>query len=93
MACRSQQPKRSLVRIVRTGAGAVVIDSTGKASGRGAYLCPRDECWQLALRKDVLARALKSMVPPDDRLALEAHAARLAGQDGVEADRAVARGS
>lgn len=51
VACRRQMDKRQLTRIVRTLDMGVVIDPTGKRSGRGAYLCDRPECWEKALGK------------------------------------------
>jgi uncharacterized protein len=59
VACRTTGAKRGLVRIVRTPQGGVEVDPTGKAPGRGAYLCRRRRCWQEALRKEGLARALR----------------------------------
>lgn len=77
IACREARPKRELVRVVRRLDGAVVVDPTGKLSGRGAYLCRRQACWQQGLRRDALGRALKTTVGPADRAALEAYAAGL----------------
>lgn len=73
VACRLPRPKREMVRIVRTASGSVEVDPTGKLSGRGAYLCQQASCWQAALRRDALGRALKVTVPPADRAALEAY--------------------
>ena len=42
--CRQQKDKRELMRIVRTPEGKVVFDPTGKANGRGAYICGSEEC-------------------------------------------------
>ena len=39
IGCRSPKPKKELLRIVRTPEGSVVIDLTGKRSGRGACIC------------------------------------------------------
>ncbi len=77
VACRSAEAKRGLVRIVRTPQGRVEIDPTGKKSGRGAYLHANRECWELALKKDLLSRALKVSVPPEDRETLRQYAERL----------------
>jgi predicted RNA-binding protein YlxR (DUF448 family) len=53
----------------------VRLDKQGRAPGRGAYLCTRRECWDRALgRADILSRALKVSVPPEDRAALLAAA-------------------
>jgi predicted RNA-binding protein YlxR (DUF448 family) len=64
-------PKRALIRLVRTPEG-VQIDPTGKLPGRGAYLHENRACWQNALKKDTLARALKTKLTPEDRERLEA---------------------
>ena len=79
VACRTPQPKRAMVRIVRTVPGAVVVDPTGKLSGRGAYLCRAAECWRAALQRGILPRALKiEVVPEDDVRTLTEYAGQLA---------------
>lgn len=60
-----------MVRIVRTPDGGVDIDETGKRSGRGAYLCRRQECWEVALEKDHLEYALKASLTDEERAALQ----------------------
>jgi predicted RNA-binding protein YlxR (DUF448 family) len=67
IACRSTSGKRELVRIVRTPAGSVELDLTGKMSGRGAYLCKTVDCWEAGLKKDRLANALKVQISSEDR--------------------------
>ncbi len=52
-------PKRDLVRIVRPIEGSVAIDLTGKASGRGAYLCKSQQCLERAVKTKALERALE----------------------------------
>lgn len=42
--CREQKDKRELLRIVRLESGKVAFDPTGKANGRGAYVCRNEEC-------------------------------------------------
>jgi predicted RNA-binding protein YlxR (DUF448 family) len=56
--------------VVRTPDGAVEVDTTGKRAGRGAYLCNRAECWQMALKKGRLDAALRVTLKPDDKLRL-----------------------
>ena len=64
-----------LTRLVRGPDGHVRLDATGRAPGRGAYLCTRRECWERALgRADILGRALKVSVPVEDRETLLAEA-------------------
>jgi predicted RNA-binding protein YlxR (DUF448 family) len=84
VACRGTEAKRGLVRVVRTPDGHVERDPTGKKNGRGAYVHETVECWEQALRKDRLARALKVTVPPDDIEALKTHAATLASSGSME---------
>jgi predicted RNA-binding protein YlxR (DUF448 family) len=74
VACRQGKPKRGLVRVVRTPTGEVVTDPTGKKAGRGAYLCAAKSCWDLALKKRLLERALQCTIDDSGRLALEAFA-------------------
>ena len=74
VACRATGAKRGLIRIVRTPQGGVEVDLTGKAAGRGAYLCRRRQCWQDALRKEGLARALRVKMWDADRDKLKAFA-------------------
>lgn len=66
-------PKKSLVRIVRTPEDQVEIDLTGKKSGRGAYVCATQACFQLAQKSRAFDRALKVPVSQDiyERLASE----------------------
>jgi predicted RNA-binding protein YlxR (DUF448 family) len=64
VGCRQVRPKQELVRIVRTPQGEVRVDVSGKLPGRGAYVCPRLECAEAALRQKRLARSLGVAVAP-----------------------------
>lgn len=77
IACREARPKRELIRVVRTPAGRIELDPTGKKSGRGAYLCARRSCWEPALQKGKLEREFEMTLTPEDRAALEAYVATL----------------
>ena len=63
--------KKELVRLVRTPEGEVHLDSTGKHSGRGAYLCPRLDCLRVAQKRKSLDRAFKAAVPAEAWARLE----------------------
>lgn len=65
--CRQVQAKGDLVRLVRTGDGAVELDPTGKRRGRGAYLCRRGECWRELSKSNRLEHALRIKVSPESR--------------------------
>ena len=67
VACGQRAPKRDLVRIVRTPQGTVHADSTGKSSGRGAYLCSSMDCWDKGVRRGGLERNLRVAISPRDR--------------------------
>lgn len=58
VGCKAQSDKLSLVRIVRMGDSTVILDETGRLSGRGAYVCSM-KCLEGALSKRALQRALK----------------------------------
>jgi len=66
IACRQKRPKRELLRVVRTPEGSITIDPQGKLSGRGAYLCPSRECWEVALDPGKLGRALKCQISAEE---------------------------
>jgi predicted RNA-binding protein YlxR (DUF448 family) len=72
--CREQAGKRELTRLVRTVDG-IVIDPTGKQAGRGAYLCDKSACWEKAASSDVLAKALRMTLKPEDREQVRRHKA------------------
>ena len=77
IACRSTEAKRGLIRVVRTPEGRVELDASGKKNGRGAYVHESRSCWDEALKRDRLGRALKVAVPAEDVVALRAHAGDL----------------
>jgi predicted RNA-binding protein YlxR (DUF448 family) len=51
------------VRVVRAPGGAIVLDATGRAPGRGAYVCDDDACKDAAMKKGALRRALAVPIP------------------------------
>jgi predicted RNA-binding protein YlxR (DUF448 family) len=59
--------KGELVRIVRVADGRVEVDTTGKKTGRGAYLCREQECWQLGLKGNRLEHALRGKLTQENR--------------------------
>ncbi|MCI8634892.1 MAG: YlxR family protein [Eubacterium sp.] len=65
VGCREMKPKRELIRVIRTAEDTVCIDTTGKKNGRGAYLCPNQECLDKAVKSKGLEHSLKMAVPKD----------------------------
>ena len=90
IACRKVDTKRGLTRLVRLPDGHVAIDPTGKQAGRGAYLCAERSCWEAALKRKSIERALKiETLDAGDQQALAAHAAALPlGVAGDKSDTA-----
>lgn len=81
VACRQNDAKRGLVRVVRTPEGQVEVDPSGRRNGRGAYLCPDVTCWDGALQTGILNRALKTTIDDDTVAALRRYADSLRPAD------------
>ena len=71
VGCGEGKPKGELVRVVRTAAGDISVDLTGKKAGRGAYVCKDAACLKLAQKKRALERAFSCKMPDElyERLA------------------------
>lgn len=84
VGCQEQKPKRSMLRIVLTPTGEILIDPTGKKAGRGAYICPEQSCFAQARKRRSLDRGLKTSVKPEvyDALAALVNADGAGGGDG-----------
>lgn len=63
--CNEQKPKKELVRIVRTPDGQVILDLTGKASGRGAYICNNAECLKKARKSKRIDKVFEMTIPDE----------------------------
>lgn len=81
ISCQQTGAKRELVRIVRTPAGQVVVDPTGKLAGRGAYLCRNRRCWLEALAHKRIQHALKVELAADDEASLRTFMEQLPDED------------
>ena len=64
--CATSSDKRAFVRFVRTPEGHVEVDPTGKANGRGAYLCADADCFERARKRRRLDSALRVTLREDD---------------------------
>ena len=83
IACRERSAKRVLTRVVRTPEGEVLIDSTGKQNGRGAYLCDNRRCWERSISTNLLAHALKTEIDAETADVLRRHASTLLEREDV----------
>ena len=82
VGCREMKPKKELLRVVRTPEGEVLIDPTGRKSGRGAYICASSECLARARKQRQLDRAFECAV---DAAAYEALEASVRAAEGATA--------
>ena len=62
VGCREMKPKVQLLRVVKPQEGEAHIDRTGKAPGRGAYVCDDIECLKKAQKSRALERALDAKI-------------------------------
>ena len=62
IGCGQMKDKKELIRILKTQDGSIVIDATGKKNGRGAYICPDEECLQKAFKTKGLERSFKMAI-------------------------------
>ena len=72
VGCRTMKEKRELIRVVKTPDNEIVLDVTGKKSGRGAYVCPDGECLKKARKSRALERAFSLSIPDEVYDALQA---------------------
>ena len=63
VGCNESKSKKELVRIVRSPEGDISLDTTGKKSGRGAYICPSADCLKKAVKSKRIDRILEVTVP------------------------------
>ncbi len=73
VGCGEGKPKKELVRVVRSAAGQVNLDLTGRMPGRGAYLCRDPECLRKARKARRLEKEFSQPIPDEvyDRLEKE----------------------
>lgn len=65
VGCGESKPKKELIRVVRTPEADIILDPTGKKSGRGAYVCRDKACLRKAMKSKRLERSLKTEIPAD----------------------------
>ena len=65
LGCMSSFPKKDLVRVLKTPEGTVVIDLSGKKSGRGAYICKNSGCLKKALKSKRIQSNLEVEIPEE----------------------------
>ncbi|MBE6591651.1 MAG: YlxR family protein [Ruminococcaceae bacterium] len=71
LGCNESKPKNELIRILRSPEGEVFIDKTGKASGRGAYICNSRTCFLKAKKAKRIERSLEVAISEELFASLE----------------------
>ena len=84
VGCREMKPKMQLLRVVKPQEGDAHIDRTGKAPGRGAYVCDSLECLRRARKSRALERALECAIDEAVFQALEAQITPEAAPEGAQ---------
>ena len=62
IACREMKPKQEMMRVVKNADGEIYADPTGKAPGRGAYVCNNEECRKKLNVKKLLHKTFSTNV-------------------------------
>lgn len=63
--CGEMKSKKEMIRVLKTPEDKIIIDSTGKMNGRGAYICCTVACLQRAIKTKGLERSLKVSIPKE----------------------------
>ena len=71
IGCGEMKNKKEMMRVIRTPENEIVLDTTGKKNGRGAYLCFSRECLEKAVKSRGLERSLKVPIPREVLESLE----------------------
>ncbi len=59
VGCGEMKNKKEMLRVLKTAEGEILLDTTGKLNGRGAYLCKDKECLKKAIKHKGLERSFK----------------------------------
>lgn len=65
VGCGEARPKAALVRIVKAPDATVFLDRSGKANGRGAYICHNSECYKKAIKNRRFEKAFSMAIPEE----------------------------
>ena len=65
IGCGEMKPKKEMIRVIKTAEDEIILDTTGRKNGRGAYICTGSECLQKAIKCKGLERSFKMPIPKD----------------------------
>lgn len=63
VGCGEMKSKKEMMRVLKTAEDTIILDTTGRKNGRGAYLCFSGECLEKAMKNKGLERSLKTPGP------------------------------
>lgn len=62
IGCNEKKDKKDFIRIVKDNENNISIDRTGKANGRGAYICDNIECLEKAIKNKKIEKSFKMSI-------------------------------
>lgn len=62
LGCQEMKPKKELIRVAKNAEGLIKVDLTGKAPGRGAYICKSTECLEKAIKSKRFEKAFETKI-------------------------------
>ena len=65
VGCQEMKSKKEMLRVIKTAEDEIILYTTGRKNGRGAYLCFSKECLLKARKTRGLERSLKTAIPPE----------------------------
>ncbi|WP_124064954.1 YlxR family protein [Clostridium sp. E02] len=71
VGCGEMKNKKEMIRVLKTSEDVMILDTTGRKNGRGAYICPSMECFKKAVKSKGLERSFKMSIPKEVYEALE----------------------
>lgn len=65
VGCGEMKSKKEMIRVLKTPEEELILDTTGRKNGRGAYICPSMECFKKAVKSKGLERSFKMAIPKE----------------------------
>ena len=62
VGCRERKAKYEFIRVVHTPEDEVLLDTTGRKNGRGAYICKNKDCLEKAFKTGAFNRTFKTEI-------------------------------
>ena len=65
VGCGLMKSKKEMIRVIKTAAGEILLDKTGRQNGRGAYICDDKDCLIKARKNKGLERSFRQQIPAE----------------------------